>query len=402
MKVLYLASEPRIELAHMVGHTTHIIKTIKGLEEAGHTIHRIIAGERQEARQAKSLFKHLKAKLPTPVSIALRDIYALIHDRRLLRYCAARCGEQRFDFLYERATEYHTTGHRLAQKLGIPHVLEVNAPTEEIITLYGCAPFMVPVLKYCERLAALQADAVIIGSAGMRNYLIGLGVNADKIVLLYPTADDIFFQPVRRREALRQQWGLQEKVVVGFVGSMASYQRVDLLLQAAAAVSQVATNIHFLLVGSGKQSEALQCFVRERHLDSCVTFTGRVPYEEVPEYCGAMDMCIIPYATWYASPTKLFEYAATGKPVIAPRLVSIEALIRDGVNGLLADAGDAQDLAAKILTLAEHPTFRQDLGKRLQQDIQDNYTWRHNTQTLISLVESLRNFNNTLCETSPP
>jgi glycosyltransferase involved in cell wall biosynthesis len=397
MRVLYLASEPRIELAHTAGHTTHIVKTIKGLEEAGHTVHRIIAGERQKARQAKSLFKSLKAKLPLLASLTLRDVYALMHDRMLLRYCYARCREQHFDFLYERATEYHTSGHRLAQKLGILHILEVNAPMEEIITMYGCAPFMVPVLRYCERLAALQADAAIIGSAGMRNYLLELGVSADKIVLLYPTADDIFFQPVRRREALRQQWGLHEKVVVGFVGSMALYQRVDLLLQAAAAVSQVATNIHFLLVGSGKQSEALQGFVREQHLDTCVTFAGRVPYEDVPEYCGVMDMCIIPHATWYASPTKLFEYAAAGKPIIAPRLASIEALIRDGVNGLLVDVCDVHDLATKILTLAKNPTFRQDIGKRLQQDIQNNYTWRHNTQTLISIVESLRKSNETLC-----
>src|SRR6266446_2359375 len=146
MKVLYLASEPRIELTHTAGHTTHIIKTIKSLEEAGHTVHPIIAGERQEARQAKHLFRNLKTKLPRQVSIALRDVYALMHDRRLLRYCSARYGEQYFDFLYERATEYHTTGHRLAQKLGIPHVLEVNAPMEELITLYGCAPFMVPIL----------------------------------------------------------------------------------------------------------------------------------------------------------------------------------------------------------------------------------------------------------------
>jgi len=397
MKVLYLAGEPRIELAHTAGHTTHIVKTIKSLEEAGHTVHRIIAGERQAARQAKNLFQHLKARMPRLVSLTLRDVYALLHDRRLLRYCYAGCREQHFDFLYERATAYHTTGHRLAQKLGIPHVLEINAPMEELITLYGCAPCMLPILRYCERLAALQADAVIIGSAGLRHYLIQLGVGADKIALLYPTADDIFFRPVRRREALRQQWGLHEKVVVGFVGSMAPYQRVDLLLQAAAAVSQVATHIHFLLVGSGKQSEALQRFVRERHLDTCVTFAGRVPYEEVPEYCGAMDMCVIPHATWYASPTKLFEYAATGKPVIAPRFASIEALIKDGVNGLLVEIGDAQDLASKILTLAENPTFRQNIGKRLQQDVQNNYTWHANTQTLISIVKSLRSRNATLC-----
>jgi glycosyltransferase involved in cell wall biosynthesis len=311
----------------------------------------------------------------------------------LLRHCSAVCREQRFDFVYERATEYHATGHRLTKRLGIPHILEVNTPIEELITLYGCAPFMIPVLKYYEHLGASHADAVIIGSEGMRHYLIEKGVKPDKLFLIYPTADALFFQPAQRREALRQQLGLQEKVVVGFVGSMAPYQRVDLLLQAAAVVRQADTNIHFLLVGSSKQTEDLQRFVCAQHLDTCVTFTGRVSYEDVPEYCGAMDMCVIPHGVWYASPTKLFEYAATGKPVIAPRLASIQALIRDGESGLLTAIGDVQDLASKILVLAKNSTFGRAIGRRLQQDIQANYSWRKNTQTLISIVESLQKAN---------
>jgi glycosyltransferase involved in cell wall biosynthesis len=390
MKVLYLACDPRIDLAHTAGHTTHITKTIKGLEDAGHTVHRIIAGERKEARQAKGRYKNLKARLPASVSLVLRDLYALAHDSMLLRRCYAMCREQRFDFVYERASDYHITGYRLKKRLGIPHILEVNTPIEELITLYGCARCMIPVLKYYERLGASHADAVIIGSADMRSYLIERRVHPDRIFLIYPTAEALFFRLPRRQEVLRQQLGLQDKVVVGFVGSMAPYQRADLLLQAAAIVRQAAANVHFLFVGSGNQIEDLQRFVQVQQLDTSVTFTGRVPYEEVPEYCGVMDMCVIPHGAWYASPTKLFEYAATGKPIIAPRLATIQALIKDGENGLLTAIGDVQDLAAKILILVKNPALGQTLGRRLQQEIQANYNWHNNTQILLSIVESLQ------------
>jgi glycosyltransferase involved in cell wall biosynthesis len=390
MNILYLASEPRIELSTIAGHDTHILKTIKGLENKGHYVHKIIAGERKEAQKAKGTFQKLKTRLPSTLSILLRDIYALAHDRNFFQYCCSLCQEKPFDFIYERATAYHRTGQHLSNTLGIPLILEVNSPLEELITLYGCAKIMIPVAAYFEKCTASEAHALVVGSAGMRRYLVEKGINAQKIFIIYPTADDAFFKPVNRRIAIRQQWGITDKVVVGFVGSMAAYHRVDLLLQAAIKVHQVSDNIHFLIVGDGEKMSDLKRFASAHMLEQCVTFTGRVPYKEVPEYCGAMDICVIPHATWYGSPTKLFEYAATGKPVIAPRIESIQELIRYGENGLLTELNDSKDLADKILTLAANPLLGQKLGRALHQEILRTHTWSKNTDKLIHIFESIK------------
>ena len=64
MNVLYLACEPRIDLSKPVGHTTHILKTINGLEKKGHSVYTIIAGEQTKTQKAKSTFQKAKTRLP--------------------------------------------------------------------------------------------------------------------------------------------------------------------------------------------------------------------------------------------------------------------------------------------------------------------------------------------------
>jgi glycosyltransferase involved in cell wall biosynthesis len=390
MNVLYLASEPRIDLSAAVGHATHILKTIKGLESKGHSVHRVIAGERAQTRDAKSTFRAVKGKLPTSVSILLRDVYALLHDRQFSRHCYAVSQTQRFDFIYERATPYHRAGQQLSRRLGIPLVLEVNSPLEEMISLHGCSRALIPVASHIERSTASKADAVVVGSAGMRNYLVKVGVNPKKIFTIYPTADDHFFSPAKRRDEIRKQFGIGRKLVVGFVGSMAPYQRVDLLLRAAVEVHRRSQDVHFLIVGDGAGMAALKRFVAENTMEDFITFTGRVPYNEMPEYCGAMDVCVIPHATWYGAPTKLFEYAASGKPVIAASVEPIQELIRDGENGLLAKVGDVEDLAKKILLLSENPGLGGHLGKQLCQEIQREHNWSRNTDKLMEIFDLVR------------
>jgi glycosyltransferase involved in cell wall biosynthesis len=390
MNVLYLASEPRIDLSAAAGHATHILKTIKGLESKGHSVQRVIAGERAQTRDAKSTFRAVKGKLPTSVSILLRDVYALVHDRQFSKHCYAVSREQRFDFIYERATPYHRTGQQLSRRLGIPLVLEVNSPLEEMIALHGCSRALIPLASHIERSTASKADAVVVGSAGMRNYLVKTGVNPKKIFTIYPTADDHFFSPVKRRDEIRKQFGIDRKLVVGFVGSMAPYQRVDLLLRAALELRRASQGVHFFIVGDGASMAALKRFVTDNSLEDFITFTGRVPYDEMPEYCGAMDVCVIPHATWYGAPTKLFEYAASGRPIVAARVEPIQELIRDGENGLLFKVGDVEGLAKKILLMAGTPNNGESLGRQLRQEIQRDHNWSRNTDKLTEIFDLVK------------
>jgi glycosyltransferase involved in cell wall biosynthesis len=232
---------------------------------------------------------------------------------------------------------------------------------------------------------------VVVGSAAMRRYLIERDVTPGKIFAIYPTADDHFFSVAQHRSDIRKKYALDPKVVVGFVGSMAPYHRVELLLQAALELRRVSNAVHFMIVGDGRGMSELERFVKDNAMESCVTFTRRIAYSEVPEYVGAMDICVIPHATWYGSPTKLFEYAASGKPIIAPRIGPIQEFIRDGENGVLVEPGNVNQLATKILQLTDDSVLRNNLGAQLKLEISRDHTWDKNTDNLISVFESLRN-----------
>lgn len=390
MKIVYLASEPRIEMSKPVGHTTHIAKTINGLRKRDHYVNTLIAGENKGAQRAKSSFKRMKTKLPSSVSLILRDVYALFHDRTFFRHCYSVCHGKRYDFIYERSTAYHRTGQRLSKALRIPLVLEVNSPIEEMINYHGCSKLMIPIVSYWETSVASQAHAIVAGSAAMREYLVQRGVESDKIFIIYPTAEDHFFKPTTGRASIRLRYGIDDKVVVGFVGSMAPFHGVDLLLKAAMEVRRVRDDVHLLIVGDGKMMSSLKTFVKQNSLDKTVTLTGRATYGEVPDYCAAMDFCVIPNATWYGSPTKLFEYAACGKAVIGPRLGPIQELIRDGENGMLAEVGNVKDLANRILALAADPALAYRLAMELQQEVLRNHTWDRNTEKLMNIYNCIR------------
>src|SRR5205823_4638589 len=106
----------------------------------------------------------------------------------------------------------------------------------------------------------------------------------------------------------------------------------------------------------------------------------------VPGYINAMDICVIPNATWYGLPTKLFEYGAMGKAIVAPSYPPIQEIIEDGVSGFLFKPEDEADLIRKLAALVNDPHRRRELGNNLQQKIRKNFTWELNTAAVINAV----------------
>jgi glycosyltransferase involved in cell wall biosynthesis len=386
MKILYLNANPRHRMSDVSGYATHMAKTIKGFRKDGHEVITLIAGEEGAgADDTRARYRALKAALPGKgpkgggLALLLRDFYEIVRDRRSVRRWRAAFSGAGVDFIYERMNPFHGSGARLARSLGVPLVLEINDPLRESITTsFSRLRFYALAL---ERSLIRRARLVVVGSEALRQYYVARGVPAGKLKVLYPAADLEAFRPEVDGAEVRKRLGLENRIVVGFVGSMRAWHRLDLFREAAERVSREDPRVAVLIVGGNEHADSAAAEAGAR-----VITTGQVAPEDVPHYLAAMDICAIANATWYGSPTKLFEYGAMAKPVVAARFAPIEEIVRDGKTGALFAPGDVDDFAARIRALVADGGARKLLGAKLREELLAHATWEYNTRVVIDAV----------------
>ena len=174
---------------------------------------------------------------------------------------------------------------------------------------------------------------------------------------------------------------------MGFVGSLKPWHDLDTLLNAVAELHEKDERYHLLLVGDGPGMKQLRA-----RGDPYVTWTGAVPYDEVPSYVAAADVVIVPLgdgADCYFSPLKLYEAMAMAKPVIGARVGEVKAAIADRETGLLYEPGDALDLAGRIEEVFQMPDGGAGLGASALRWVLANRTWDRNAQRITEIASSL-------------
>jgi glycosyltransferase involved in cell wall biosynthesis len=148
-----------------------------------------------------------------------------------------------------------------------------------------------------------------------------------------------------------------------------------------------------LVGGPAETVEALREELRAAgHSPDTALYAGQVPPGEVPGYLRAFDVCAMPFPwtehfAYYASPMKLFEYMASGSPVVASDLPSTAEVIRDGENGLLYPPGDGEVLAAALRALRDDPASGERLAEQAARDVLD-YTWEARARRILEMIKS--------------
>jgi glycosyltransferase involved in cell wall biosynthesis len=122
-----------------------------------------------------------------------------------------------------------------------------------------------------------------------------------------------------------------------------------------------------------------------------VELRGHVPYERVPAALAEASVALLPLpdepvARLFTSPLKLFDYMAAGVPIVASDLPSLREVLRDGENGLLAPAGDADAFAAAVRRLLANPALADRLGRQARIDVQQ-YSWDARARALLAIFD---------------
>jgi glycosyltransferase involved in cell wall biosynthesis len=162
-----------------------------------------------------------------------------------------------------------------------------------------------------------------------------------------------------------------------------------LVLAEAIKMISAAVPLKFLLVGDGALQGQMKRMLGEELEQGRVIFKGSVTHKDVPALLDACDILVSPHiplaagADFFGSPTKLFEYMAMGKGIVASRLGQIGEVLIEGQTALLVEPGNAEELRTAILRLAEARELRETLGARARQVAIERHTWKRNAQKII-------------------
>lgn len=274
-----------------------------------------------------------------------------------------------------------------ARKLGLPLVLEMNAPADEL-KLFLDSYVHYPIIP--DRLEAHKvrgADAITVVSGALRDYLAKKHrVDPVKFMVNANGADLSRFHPEVTIDGELPQGFCGDGPVVGFVGSFETWHGSGLLAEMAAEVGRQRQDSRFLFVGDGPE--------RRHLLDATATLgdrahlTGWVDHGRVAGLIAAFDIGVVAEAGFYMSPLKVIEWMAAGRAVVAPAHGPLKELIEDGEHGLLFPPKDAKALIQCVLRLVDDPDLRQRLGQAAHRRVQRELTWEHNAQRVLDLAET--------------
>ena len=199
-----------------------------------------------------------------------------------------------------------------------------------------------------------KCQHIVIPSESMRLILVNDYGLVDRYTVI-PTGIDITPFKKANGTALRAEWDWPHDKVIISVGRLAEEKNWVTLLQAFAIAQKVQPNIRLVLLGDGPQADALRLLVSELGIAERVTFTGKVPFTDVPNYLKAADLFAFASITETQGIVTL-EAMAAGLPSVAVDASGTRDILEDGKQGFLVQ-NDANDLANGIIKLVEDPSL---------------------------------------------
>ena len=210
-----------------------------------------------------------------------------------------------------------------------------------------------------------NADLILPISKWMKCDLVKQGIPESKMVSLPMGINPDLFS-AKSSSTIKQRYDLGGKRIILYIGTLDRHRQLSILLHSFQNVLRSMTNVKLLLVGDGNSKKNLKQLAEKLQIAHEVVFTGCVPYSEIPNYIDAADIClsIIPPLEMFkvSSPTKLFEYMAMGKPVIANEEIPEQKEVITAGNGGVLVKFDAKSISTAIIELLNNPNDAESMG----------------------------------------
>jgi PEP-CTERM/exosortase A-associated glycosyltransferase len=327
--------------------------------------------------------------LARPLPFGLREIALMNQLRKTLEEQVQR---QRPDLIHAHSPMLvGLPALQVARKFKIPFVYEVRDLWENASVDRGKFGDGSPAYRLAQALETRVlrgADATVAICESLAGALRPRVRAADSLFVVGNGVDTSQFQhhPGKAIATLPEAGGKQ---IISYIGTFQPYEGLETLIGAMKPIVQAVPKAHLVIVGAGGVEEALKQQVEREGLQDCVTFTGRVPHDQVNALYLSADVMVYPRiltrTTALTTPLKPLEAMAMSCAVIASDVPAMKELIDDGQTGLLFQAGDASALATRCISLLQNATERQRLGDAGRRWVVEQRDWN----TLVARYQNI-------------
>ena len=301
-------------------------------------------------------------------------------------------------FVYQRYSLNNYAGLRLAHHLNVPLVLEYNGSEIWMSRHWGRPLKYEDVASRIELLNLNAADLIVVVSRAMRDELVARHVDGGRVLVNPNAVDPVRYTPAVDGSAVRRRLGLEGQTVLGLISTFQPWHGAVVLARAFVTLLQDhpehRDSVRLLMIGTGPELEDARRVIDAAGFTKAVTFTGLVAQEEGPAHLAACDILVSPHvpnadgSPFFGSPTKLFEYMAMGKGIVASNLDQIGEVLRHGETAWLVAPGDAGALALGLDRLVRDLPLRAGLGAAARRDALALHTWHAHVQRTLAALDA--------------
>ncbi len=358
-------------------------------------------------------------EVPFPSQLAYPpDLNNYVYHEEIVSQLKKLAAKRNFGMIYQRMSINNFAGVILSRYLNIPLVVEYNGSEVWASKNWGRPLVYEKQAQLCEDVCLKHAHVIVTVSDVLKDELIQRGVEAEKIVSYPNCVDPEIYKPgilnEQEKKTLRSSLGFSDSDrIATFVGTFGKWHGVELL---ARCIRQMVdedrswletTGLKFLLVGDGFLMPEVKKEVGCPPYSDFVKLTGLVPQKLAPRYLEVSDILLSPHvpnndgSRFFGSPTKLFEYMAMGKPIIASDLEQLGEVLCDSLRtpedfddytdtstamAVLTQAGSEMSLINGIKLLVDNPRWEKLLGKNARTEALAKYTWEDHVEKIIEKV----------------
>jgi glycosyltransferase involved in cell wall biosynthesis len=369
------------------GSVTHVSGILGGLRSLGFRIGLVAAAA--PPPQVMDVVDDLEVAVSPRRSHYIASDFEALAWNAPLRAAGARLAARMSPaFVYQRHAPLQFTGAALATALGVPLVLEWNNSEawarRNWKTRLKIEAAFDRTVDAVERAVLRRAAVIAAVSEAAAEMALEASADPPRIALV-PNAVDVAAIDDATGGARPER---ASEILVGWIGSFGPWHGAETLVH---ALSRSTAGARLRMIGDGPRRLPAQALAEELGVDDRIEWAGALDHDAALKALAACDVLASPHVPipgrpFFGSPTKLFEYMALERPIVASALGQIGEVLEHGRTALLTTPGDPDELAAGIDEIATMPDRGRALGRRAREVVERQHSWRHRAGTIAERV----------------